>query len=292
MFPAPPIPAFPPDECTTASSYLRYEDLTQDGRMIPIAIPPSLGCLWRDRLATHAGARNALAAGIVPVLTRMTIVSMDQPIRVDLPCEVRAGYQLAHDRRGDDTRLFMNVWAETRGAAGMLALDAKAGELALAGTLFAEHTFTRLFAPPDQRRVQRLEAPGYPAVPEAQYSALAPTTAQDMPAGAAWLDELALDATELCCSLDQTDSNQHVNSLVYIRAFIDAAQRRLAAAGKPTRLRSRAVDIAYRKPSFAGDRLRARLRLFELGSQVGAAGSISAPGDDKPRCYMRVLFGA
>jgi hypothetical protein len=270
---------------------LRYEDVTQDGRLIPIAIPPSLGCLWRDRLVGHEGARNALAAGIIPILTRMTIASVDQPIRVDRPCEVRAGFQLAHDQRGDETRLFMNVWAETRGAAGKLSRHVTAGELALAGTIFAEHTFTRLMAPPEQRRVQRLDVPGYPPVPEAHYPAPAPTTAQDAPAGAVWLDELAVDTTELCCTLDQTDSNQHVNSLVYIRVFIDAAQRRLAAAGKPARLRSRAVDVAYRKPSFAGDRLQARLRLFELGDQLGAAGSIAAPGEDKPRCYVRVVFG-
>jgi len=92
-------------------------------------------------------------------------------------------------------------------------------------------------------------------------------------------------------TLDQTDANQHVNSLVYIRSFLDAAQRRLAATGQPLKLRSRAVDIAYRKPCFAGDRVRAHLRLFDLAGAVGAAGSFV--GDDgKPRCYVRVLFGA
>ncbi len=128
-------------------------------------------------------------------------------------------------------------------------------------------------------------------MPETRYHAPAPATAQDVPDGARWLDELAPDTTDYCFTLDQTDSNQHVNSLVYIRMFLDAVNRRLAAAAKPARLRSRAIDIAYRKPSFAGDRARAQVRLFEHGELVGAAGLIA--GDDgKPRCYVRVLFGS
>jgi hypothetical protein len=292
MFAAPPMPAFPPERCTTASSFLRYEDVTQDGRLIPLAIPPSLGCLWRDRLVSHEGARSALASGIIPILTRLTFTSLDQPIRVDRPGEVRAGFELAHHRRSDETRLFMNVWSEVRGVAGKLSPRTTPGELALAGSLFAEHTFTRLMAPPDQRRVERLDVPGYPAVPETHYAAPAPTTAQDVPPGATWIDELSADTSELCCTLDQTDSNQHINSLVYVRAFIEAAQRRLASAGKPGRVRSRAVDIAYRKPSFVGDRLTAHLRMFELAGDVGVAGFLAAPNDGKPRAYVRVLFGS
>jgi hypothetical protein len=291
MFPAPPMPTFPPEHSVTGSGYCRYEDVTQDGRLIPLGIPPSMGFLWRDRLVGHEGARNALAAGIIPILTRITLTSFDQQIRVDRPCEYRAGFELAHDRRGEETRLFMNVWAETRGAAGKLSRHVVPGELALAGTIFAEHTFTRLMAPPDQRRVERLDVPGYPPVPETRYAAPPPASAQDAPEGASWLDDLAPDSAELCCTLDQTDSNQHVNSLVYIRLFGDAAQRRLAAAGRPGRLRSRAVDIAYRKPSFAGDRLRAHLRLFAIGDAIGAAGTIAAADEAKPRCYVRVVYG-
>jgi hypothetical protein len=55
------------------------------------------------------------------------------------------------------------------------------------------------------------------------------------------------------------------------------------------KLRSHAVDVAYRKPCFAGDRVRAHLRLFRLGDSLGAAGSIVG-SDDKPRCYVRVML--
>jgi len=294
MFPAPPRPTFAPAQASTTTGFFRYEDVTQDGRLISLAIPPALGGLWRDAVKRHPGARNSQATGVIPLLTRLTIGSLEQHIRVDREYEARAGFELAHDG-GDDSnrRLFMNVWCEVHGAAGRIVPREPAGPLALAGTLFAEHTFTRPFAAPDKRRVTRLEADGYPTIPDAHYAYPAPTTAMDAPAGATWLDDLAPDAADLTFTLDQTDSNQHVNSLVYVRIFLDAAQRRLAAAGKGLRQRSRAVDIAYRKPCFAGDRVRCHLRLFALGDAFGVAGFVASPGEEaKPRCYVRVLYGA
>jgi len=291
LFPAPPMPTFPSDHATTTASYLRYEDCTQDGRLIPIAIPPSLGGLFQDAIMKHPGARNAIASGVVPILTRQTIVSREQPIRIDRAIEIRAGFDLAHATENDEvSRLFMRAWSEVHGIAGRIGPRQVDGARSVAGTLFSEYTFTRLFAPPDQRRVTRLEVEGYPAVPDVHYAAPPPSTAQDAPEGATWLDELAPDPAEVVFGLDQTDANQHVNSLVYIRTFLDAVQRRLAAAGRSLKVRSRAVDIAYRKPCFAGDRVRSQVRLFEHPDSLGAAGLIT--GDDgKPRCYVRVLLG-
>lgn len=282
------MPSLPPGHSTTTTAYLRYEDVTQDGRLIPIAAPSALAGLWREVLVKHAGHRNAVQAGIIPILTRLTINSLEQQIRVDRPIESRTGFALAHDLdQGEVSRLFMNVWCEIRGVAGKLGRNPSAGELALAGTVFAEHTYTRPLAPPAHRKVTKLSVDGLPEIPELRYAAPAPTTAQEAPDGATWLDELAPDPAEYAFTLDQTDSNQHVNSLVYIRVFHDALNRRLAAAGRPMRLRSRAVDIAYRKPCFAGDKVRASLRLFEHGDGLGAAGLIAGV-DGKPRCYVRV----
>jgi hypothetical protein len=292
MFPAPPMPDFAPGQSTVTTTALRYEDLTQDGRLMPIALPPTMSGLWRDVLTEHAGARNALRTGVIPIMTRLTLITTDQPIHVNRPVEAKAGFELAHDRdpAGEVSRLFMNVWTEVRGAAGRIGPHSKPGGLALAGRVFAEHTFTRLLAPPDQRKVTRLGVEGYPDVPEVRHQPPPPTTAQDAPAGASWLDELAPDVTAYDLTLDQTDSNQHVNSLVYIRIFLDAVNRRLAASGRRGKLRSRAVDIAYRKPSFAGEAVRAQLRLYDGPDGLGAAGLIAGE-DGKPRCYVRVSVG-
>ena len=293
-FPAPPVPAFPSDQAATTETFVRYEDVTQDGRLIPIAIPPALGGLWRDAVVKHPGARSSQAAGVIPILTRLTMTALDQPIRVDRKVESRAGFALAHDLDAttrEVSRLFMLVWCDLHGAAGRIVPREPAGPLTLAGRLFAEHTFTRPFAPPDQRRITRLDFSGYPEVPEAAYPAPSPRTAAEAPEGARWLDELAVDSAEVVFTLDQTDSNQHVNSLVYVRNFLEAAQRRFAHTDQALRIRSRAVDIAYRKPCFAGDRVRAHLRTFaQPDGTVGAAGFIASE-DSKPRCYVRAIFG-
>lgn len=292
MFPAPPAPQFPTEQAATIESQLRYEDCAQDGRMIPISLPPTMGGLWASVIRRHPGAQNALATGVIPILTRMTMVSFDQPIRIDRPIETRAGFLLAHDVDGGEvSRLFMNVWTDVHGIAGRIGPRQVDGPLSPAGRLFAEHTFTRLFAPPDQRKVTKLEVEGYPVLPPTRYASPPPRTARDAPEDATWLDELAPDTIDTVFTLDQTDANQHVNSLVYIRTFLDAAQRRIAATGRSLKLRSKAVDIAYRKPCFAGDRVTSQLRLFSLGDSIGAAGLMT--GDDaKPRCYVRVIFGS
>lgn len=298
LFPAPSAPAFAADQATQTERFPRYEDCTQDGRLMPIAIPPALSALWETVLANHRGARSAASAGVLALLTRLTVSSLDQPIRVDRRIEATVGFELAHDRdeRGEVSRLFTNVWADVRGFAGRTN-HPHAGhdaQLVLAGQAFAEHTFTRPFGPPAQRRVTDLaDLAGYPALPETRYHQPSPHTAGEAPDGATWLDELAPDVVDTRFTLDQTDANQHVNSLVYVRMFLDAAQRRLASGEHPAQLRSKAFDVAYRKPSFAGERVRAHLRMFALGDLLGAAGFICAPGEEsKPRCYIRVLFGA
>jgi hypothetical protein len=293
MFPAPPMPEFPPGHSTTTTSYLRYEDVTQDGRLIPIATPASLAGLWREVLRNDQVHHKLLKQGVIPIMTRLTLTTLDQSIRVDHPIASTLGFQLAHDVdvSGDVSRLFLNVWSHICGTSGRLGRNPTAGDLALAGTVFAEHTFTRLLAPPDQRKVTKFAVEGVPEVPEQRYAAPAPTTAQDLPEGAKWLDESAPDPAEYVFTLDQTDSNQHVNSLVYIRIFHDAINRRLATTGKSLKMRSREVDIAYRKPSFAGDKARIQLRLFEHEGGLGAAGRVEGADDGKPRCYVRVLLG-
>ena len=48
---------------------LRYEDTAQDGRVIPIALPVSMGALWR-LMRAHPVQRASFARGILPILTQ------------------------------------------------------------------------------------------------------------------------------------------------------------------------------------------------------------------------------
>lgn len=299
LFPAPPMPAFLAGHTTTAARYPRFEDCAQDGRLLTIAVPAATHALWENVLDNHPGTSNAMKVGVLPLLTRWTVRSFDQPVRVDQPITSVMGFELAHERdaAGAISRLYLNVWAEARGVPGRFALPgAPGGEPVPAGWVFAEHTFTRPFAPAGDRRVVDFAGiAGYPELPEARHRSQAPSTAGDLPEGARWLDALAPDVIETRFTLDQTDGNQHVNSLVYVRLFLDAVQRRLAAGGHPAHLRSTEYDIAFRKPSFAGDSVRAYVRLFAHGDQIGGAGFVAAVGakggeEPKPRCFLRAVY--
>src|SRR5262249_50985837 len=142
------------------------------------ALPHMFGVLWRT-IDEHAGGRNSVAHGVIPILTRLTVVSFDQPIQVERSVETTAGFALAHDRdaSGAVSKLFMNLWAEVRGAP-----PAPSGrpDRVIAGRAFAEHTFTRLFAAADQRRVTSFAGiDAYPEVPQTPYAQPAPGSAAD-----------------------------------------------------------------------------------------------------------------
>jgi hypothetical protein len=277
-----------------ASVRLRWEDVAQDGRIMLTALAPAIDwTIWNGLLKDHPGVHEGERQGVVSILTRLIAEGTDEPIRVIDPVTGRGTYELAYsgDAASPD-RLFMCAWVEVRGTRGLVWKPGPPGPAVSGGRMFVEHTFTRLFAPPDQRRVTRFEIPGLPPVPSAHYDAPAPTTAMEVPDGADPLDAAYVaDATETCFGLEHTDSNQHVNSLVYPRLFAEAALRRLAGLGEDRKVLVRELDIAYRKPSFAGDRVRIHQRMFRFGGKLGAAGYLAADGEARPRVCARILLG-
>src|SRR5258705_9749410 len=105
------------------------------------------------------------------------------------------------------------------------------------GRCYVEHVFPKLFAPKAERKVLRLDVPGAPAVPATRHVWVPPAALLELPEGATALDaELVADPAPAAFGLMHSDSNQHVNSLVYPRLFEDAALRRLAVHGVPTAL--------------------------------------------------------
>ncbi len=96
-----------------------------------------------------------------------------------------------------------------------------------------------------------------------------------------------------------TDSNMHVNSLVYLRVFEEAALRRFSALGKGAVVLGRTLDIAYRKPCFAGQTMRVVQQAFEHEGRLGIAAVLVEDGEAasperlaraKPHAYVRITF--
>ena len=298
----PAAPQVPDKQRGTGAFPVRYEDISQDGRLLLEAATNGLDvAVWHHILREHAFARAALRQGILPILTRLLVEATPGPFSVERPIQAEGCYSLAHgcDESGAVNRLYLNMWAELWAPRGLTygPKPRGAGEQAVAARLFAEHVLTRPFGPPEQRRVLRLEVPGEQPVPADRYDPPPHASLLELPAGATPLDEaLAPDPVPMAFGLRHTDSNRHVNSLVYPRLFEEAALRRFAAHGLETAVLARALEIDFRKPAFAGDLLRIALRAFRLGDRLGACGVFVDDTDAhdlataRPRAWVRLLF--
>jgi hypothetical protein len=294
------IPPFPQDTPRAqARVHLRFEDVTQDGRLVLEALPNALGpTVWRGILASDPATRACVAQGIVPILSRFVLEGRPGPFSANEPVEAEGTCRLA---RAEDGRFVLDMWADLTGAIGRTygSVD-RAGEKVLAGRVLAEHVLTRPFAPAGQRRVTSLDFPGAPRVTATRPASPAYDAIASVPAGAAPLEpRKSADPVPVVFGLVHTDSNMHVNSLVYLRLFEEAALRRFASLGKATTVLGRTLDIAYRKPCFAGQSMRVVQQAFEEGGRLGVsavlveegelAGSELAPGA-KPHAYARITF--
>jgi len=294
------IPPFPQDTPRAqARVHLRFEDVTQDGRLVLEALPNALGpTVWRGILASDPATRACVAQGIVPILSRFVLEGRPGPFSANEPVEAEGTCRLA---RAEDGRFVLDMWADLTGAIGRTygSVD-RAGEKVLAGRVLAEHVLTRPFAPAGQRRVTSLDFPGAPRVTATRPASPAYDAIASVPAEATPLEpRKSADPVPVVFGLVHTDSNMHVNSLVYLRLFEEAALRRFASLGKPTTVLGRTLDIAYRKPCFAGQSMRVVQQAFEEGGRMGVAavlveerelvGTELAPGA-KPHAYARITF--
>ncbi|HEY8075328.1 MAG TPA: hypothetical protein VIF62_14485 [Labilithrix sp.] len=261
----------------TAELFPRYEDITQDGRIAVTALMSGIGAsAWR----AMQGKVDATAfgrEGILPILRRVVLVGEPGPISVNAKIAYSGTWRFAREKGGE--RLFLNMWMEARAPIGTsygppLPPDAPR---VVVGRVFAEHVVTKPFASsPAERKVTRLPAgTGLPEIPSLEH-AFEPAEAL---VADAKLDEIG-DAQ---FGMMHTDSNQHVNSLVYPRVFQEALVRQV----EDPKLLARAIEMRWRKPFFAGD--RAILRACQRGASW--VGTFAPPGADKISCAIAATLG-
>jgi len=290
--PNPFIGAPPPPDSPAANArvHLRYEDVCQDGRLVLEMMPNALGAaVWNAQLAKDDFAKTCMMHGIVPILTRFVIEGTEGPFAVSPALAVKGRFQIAQvfSASGAPERVALNMWAELSGPRGRTYPPEPdgAGETISAGRIFGEHVFTRLFASsPAERRVKTLDMPGAPKdLPRHAQRVFSEFTS----------GEFAIDEAPIAFGLAHTDSNHHVNSLVYLRLFEEAALRRFRAIGRSEPLLGRELEILYRKPCFAGDRMRVHVRASERDGKL-AAETIIAPEGAPPsaaHAAARIVFG-
>ena len=302
----PPLPPSrgPGQDGGTAAIPPRYEDVAQDGRLQLHAMMPGLGAaVWRALLAQVPAIEIFRTQGIFPILRRLVAVAEDRPVSVNGSIHYTGSFRFAREKDGD--RLFANMWVEAHARVALTngPRPSKDAPRELVGRIFAEHVLTKPFAPPAERRVTSLDGPGLPAIPEDEHVY---ESAESLIESAGGPLE---DAGDVPFAMMHTDSNQHVNSLVYPRVFEEAAVRRLMhdarireAAGitKPHELLARAVELRWRKPFFAGETAKLRMRFPDAPGEgapkakvpsVGVTGAFHrADSLEKPSSAVKMLF--
>lgn len=269
-------------DVTTGALPLRFEDIAQDGRLMLEPLPAGLTPLWR---VVEPRARKWLAAGTIPIISRITATAGDGPFGLEHPLTVRGGFTLGHtvDAAGQVQRLVFDAACTFEGPVGRttVAPPDDAGRVVPAGALRVEHVFTRPFAATkEERRVTQLEEDGLAFVPPQRRAWKEPRATLDVEGEARALDDgFTLDEVPHVLGLTHTDSNQHVNSLFYPRTFEDAALRHLRRLGRPVEVLGRKVDIAFRRPSFAGETLRLLLRAYEVPGGTVCTGVFVGDGE-------------
>lgn len=302
----PPEPQVPEDQRGTGTLPLRYEDVVQDGRLKLEPVTHALGAaVWRRVLQEHEVTERLLADRILPILSRLQIEAGGGPVAVRESVDARGSFQLVRtvDDR-DQLRLRLDMWGEIAAVPGEThGPTPEPGLLATpVGRVNAQHVLTRPFDPPETRQVREIPGGLPEGVPMHDARWDAPTKVLELPRGAKAIDDaFALDPCPIVFGLGHTDSNQHVNSLVYPRLLEEAALRRFHSLGLPTEVFARYVDLAFRKPCFAGDRMRIMLRAYRVGDEVGVIGAFITAGEaitagaapsDRAHCYARMQFVA
>ncbi|AKF09255.1 hypothetical protein [Sandaracinus amylolyticus] len=280
----PPEPQVPDAQRGAGMLPLRYEDVVQDGRLRLEPVTHAIGAaIWKKTLSEHPLVLRLGAEGIVPILSRLQVEAGGGPISAREPVSARGTFELLRLIDDQDRqRLRVDMWAELQGTRGHThgAAIEGAGEPVLLGRAIAEHVLTRPFAPPEERSVEQLPGELPEGMTTRDVAWRAPRTAIDLPRGATPIDDaFALDPVPIVFGLGHTDSNQHVNSLVYPRLLEEAALRRFHQLDLPTTVLARYVDLAFRKPCFAGDRMRIMLRAYRAGDEVGVLGAFITSGE-------------
>ncbi len=275
-------PNVPDAQRGTGRIHLRYEDVAQDGRprLEPLAHGIS-AAVW-DGPIRRLDVESIVAKGIIPILTRIVIEANDGPFAVDAPMDATGCYEGAHAKIKTGERLYLNMWADITAPIGRTILPgpSNSGERVAVGRMYAEHVFTKPFSAKDQRQVAVDELASFEGVPGRLIEPRAYASVVDLSDYRSIDESFAQPCSPIAFGMRHTDSNQHVNSLVYFGLFEEAALSALSSRGRNTQVMARAIEIAYRKPSFAGQLMQPCVRLGESDDGVHAACLLVPVGAD------------
>src|SRR5258708_29137976 len=90
---------------TVAPVPLRFEDVTQDGRLVLEALPSALGpTVWHGVRDHDKAARACMKHGVVPILTRFVLEGTPRPFSAHAPGRAEGAARLPLPRRPSPPR--------------------------------------------------------------------------------------------------------------------------------------------------------------------------------------------
>lgn len=238
----PPVPADPDGTRCEGPVNLRYEDVSQEGRLLLTGVPQAIDQLCWPMVFQHSDMIGLLMSGITPIRARMVVEGGQGPLSAIWPARGQGAWHRAAVRGPDGQvqRLLMVMWAHLYAREGWTRSipDPEAPELPV-GRVYVEHIYTRLSAAPSDRRVT--DVTGW--TPRSDWPARSP---EDVAPKAP--EALPRHVRTRTLGLMHTDPNNHVNSLVYPRIFEEEALLLRGSAEA-----ARRMEIVFRKPFFAGE---------------------------------------
>lgn len=195
----------------------------------------------------------------IPIVAFDLFVS-DQPIQMGAPFEVdvsiRLGRQLGHD--GEVRRLISESIAE------VFSQHAKTGERVLIARNLKHNALSRNDPDPDARRVTELHpSMNLGSVPKRTISFPTVNTLLAETAGREAAAKFE-DADPHYWSYLQTDMNQHIHAMEYVRMMELFAVDHLAAFGQsPRDYVIERARVAFRKPCFTGETYHRTARYYD-----------------------------
>src|ERR1700722_7309755 len=94
----PPVPEVPAEQRGTGTYRLRFEDLSQDGRILFEPVVASIGAsVWRPVLEKHPVSVTMQAHGVRPIFTRLALEGTSARLSLGDPLTAEGAYQLAYE---------------------------------------------------------------------------------------------------------------------------------------------------------------------------------------------------
>jgi hypothetical protein len=247
---------------------------------------------WYRLLSGQPVSRLARNAALHASLSRLAFEGRGVPVQPETRLAAVGTFQYGHTLAADgrvDRRL-LRLHTELRLPEPPPGADGSDPDALVVGRIHTEHLLTA--ATPNGETPAGLDEFAFPDDGGTRFEWTAPSHVHAPPPNARRLDREGRVGRTIVFGPMHTDPRGRVRSLAFPRIFEEVALERFAALGQRVDVLAREVQLTYRKPCVAGQRVDVMLQAFERDGAPYAVGAFVPHGlDRRPHCYVRMGFG-